>query len=684
MPPRGRKQEVTQESILRPPRAKDLDSPEKQSRISRKVTEAKQRLIEETQGKISVEREITFDGPVLVVNIADRHIGSAIVDYSKIDQEIEFIESTAQALCIFLGDLIEGRNPEYVATIEASTALTFTEQITELREKVLRVLEKKALGSVVDHAGHSWWSNQTSTLNADTVAHQGLAIPRLMQGGRIILKFPDQKIEFYVTHIPAKGSSSKNIVGGAEALSMQHGPSGADVYLSGHIHQKATLMRLNRDGTIALMTSEGTYKGTGRGKDAFMTSKTPGNVPHEGGTGTLLYPYNEGKLAWNPHLRSSRKSDRRQFRTFPTFDLNSGKALLDAATQHNNLERLNMTEEIRQRALHLEQKPFLEFDYRRSVKEKDPFDESINLRENAPAQKAEPAEQYRKMHWWWRSQFPGVLYFLGNTQFGENSADLAVYKNALADTLSIIEANPFAALVLMGNMIEPGLSRKSNRDLILRQYIERLSPLAQQGKILGIGLDKSRVEPGGMRSQYWKKTIGDSSPVMPGTLLSETLRAPLFNNGARLNLAVGSKQQRADIYNILLQMETSKAGSSKYVINHLRAADEFSYESENNVVVGPANFGTGLAGVGSVYKPHSQDRQTDYIAHGSFSIFGTNNRTHGSTGGQSLVFMPDGRMRFPAPTKEIASEIHDHLYLSVALSLLGITPESLAPKKSHR
>lgn len=661
------------QSALRPANKKDIplgaDSDEVRKAIH-SVIRGKQVLTREFQGKEEVSRTLETSKPFQVFLVSDLHFGHASVDYKALDQQLQNILKTPNAYVIFMGDLIEGFKAEYANTNTSHLALDFTQQTHIFRERYLKPLAEagKVLALITGYNGHEGWSEIKTTYEVAHAMVAGLDIPLLQNGGFLRLKTGLGEELLQLFHSPPQGSNKGNVLGGLRNLANtypQNSTKRPKVLGAGHIHQKAYSIELpvNGGGQATILTSNGTWKGTADIADPHYIRSMPGRKPQPGSISITFYPRNK---RWGKQ---------------PTALPRDERTLRAAAELYNHTEHLGNTAEVVadiRKALEAKG-PVLAFDRKNSRLDESPFDEQSTLTDD---QIISPAKQWRELSYRVQTQLPMVLWFIANARIGSSGAELSRNRKALMDTYRDITMNPQAVVLFLRNMLNDDTPNRSDRQAIVNRMLKPMMSLGEQHKVLGFMLSGGSKN-GGMKSEAWKKTVGDSPPFMAGTYIADKLGTHLFNNLSMVNLALGTDPRKSSArYSILTADKLNNSGSSIHTFNGLQTVSDANNRGQDITVGGHMP----RAGVMARHRDHTDTGLEHLIAPGWYSKVDTlskGNQQDGSAGGQAVILMPNEKMIFPAADRDAANELFTMLTLLRGLALLPELKNKLSGKSTR-
>lgn len=174
------------------------------------------------------------DNPILLIPLADPHIGSKQCNIKKLAETIQLIKDTPNCYTILLGDNMEVATKESVGLSIFDEDLHLEDQIAFFA-KLMKplVAEGKVLASVTGN--HEMRTSYFAKFNPTEYISKELKIPYVGYSGMISVKVGDQIYDIAFHH---GSSSSTSPSGRINAMKKQAQILEADLYLSGHLHVK--------------------------------------------------------------------------------------------------------------------------------------------------------------------------------------------------------------------------------------------------------------------------------------------------------------------------------------------------------------------------------------------------------------------------------------------------------------
>jgi len=209
-------------------------------------------------GYNNVEIEIKTKHNILLIPMADWHVGAKWVWYDRLEEDIDFIRDNANVYSGLCGDFCDNmnsspfrsKNREQTLALEQQKAVAET-YLGELRSKVLWIL----------NGCHDEWSHDSDGFDlAKYMAHKDSNAYYMGHNGFIKLKVGKVSYKLFVTH-NTFNNSALNEGHGLKWVCMKHG--GFDIGIQAHKHRpqiEEFIMRSKRRHILAC----GAYKGQDR------------------------------------------------------------------------------------------------------------------------------------------------------------------------------------------------------------------------------------------------------------------------------------------------------------------------------------------------------------------------------------------------------------------------------------
>ncbi len=605
-------------------------------------------------GSGMVEVSVPTDEPLRVVGISDTHIGSDSVRHKEVIALKDRILEQDNVAVVFLGDIIEGKNPNYLRT-NAMSSLGLTHQMKLAREILIDPLasEGRVLGMVSGHFAHEGWTDQSLALSPWIEMVRDLDIPLIRNGGFIKLRFPNTHEKLLQVFHMTRRKSGLDPLHGITMVATEHSSDGPDTVWSAHTHQAAVGAEVNAIRKVDLVQS-GTIKGTDPDLPDPLGVAAGMGRPGKSGQGVIF---------------QARRRGHPEKRAYTTASSEHGEVAHRAITILDRAESQSMTGELIEKIrAEVESKPEVTFFSRRSRKTKDPHQETRDPKAIKP--KSGYADQWRELSFGIQTELPIALSFIANTRLGSNSADF----KSLKEVTEMIQSSPHKLALLLQNIIDKRTPGKPDRKKALDLATEEFEPIRPQ--TLGLMLDSN------LQNGNWEKRVGLSFPIPAGTYLSQKLSdLPLVENQATVELSVG--KSTGPVYTGTVLDHLGGRGASAKATAGLRSVYKNMLSRKPGFVAGGH---MPLAGKATIYDGYNSETEwphfvaPGWLAHRA-DWASRASAMPGGPGGLSIIFMPGEKqsdyLSFPTASLDETRYLHDALTLMVGLDALGLTDKVL-------
>lgn len=615
--------------------------------------------LEKDQITITVEEK----GPVLHYHLSDIHFGHDAVNYELFEQIVDYILETDNVIVTFYGDVVEGLQPEYLSTNVMHTLAPLDRQLFVFRDRYIRHLCKKGkIVSMVSQfsASHENWMLKLQSFDPYMILADGTDLTLVSNGGTITAYYPGKYVEVTrAFHNSPRGGNDLSPVGGLRA-SEKNLSGRSDIVVGGHYHTAgpAASREWDADGETTTYMQLGAFKGTDATiPDYHSVQKFGGRRSGPAGSSTLHIP--------RPG------SDKRII--VPSLDLNEGVYLNEAARLIDLAENNSAVDELREKIFQeVESQPEVHFNRKKSRRQNE---------ESHSANKE--VTSFKKLYYDIYTKLP---YLVMNTaMFRENSRSADIKR--LENIISLVAENPYAAVIVLRQMIDAGVEKHFDREMIVDRLVRRFAPIAQQEAEGGNPKILAWLFDGILRYEEWKypkrkmqdkegkSYYEDENGFMAGTYISENTGSPLINNQGELILSVksGRNGRGKQDYNVMVVDRTGRAGSSADPTRGLLSVEmqDRATKGFHDIVVGghlpkAANL--------LRYDSKEQDNQlvmaTGILAK-EHSHGGKGNRAAGSPGGSGFIITPNERHIIPVTNPEEAQYLHLMLLLHSGLTQIA-------------
>jgi len=625
-------------------------------------------------GKDEVTIRIAHDRPVMIMTIADLHMGSIATDYDKIDELREMILANPDVGVILLGDELEGLKTPYLDTNTARTIPDVHQQIDLVKNIFIGPLaeEGRILGMVSGYWGHNGWAQDSATINTWMMLADDYGIPIIRNGGVLKIQYANgHEQSMRIFHNPPGKSKLDPVYGLRQVLQGESLPSRPNMALAAHTHRAGVakeyqpdIPKSNAQPQAQVVINTGTVKGS--------SEATP---PDRFGV-KLGFPLAD-QLGQGFILNTrTRNSGRKLESNIPFITTQHGVTAFAALQILNRLEQQNMTDEMMER-IHkeVEEKPEVTFMERASKRVSQPYEEN-------PAEHDEDTynrwdkeglvPQYARVRYNVDTRLPIAIDFIQNIRMGSNSEGSKALESYMK---SRFLDNPHAFMAFLRNIVDTDTAKDPQRKQILEKLIRLGAKYPEQVLVV--------MHDGNLRSAGWKSAVGDdpnSGPIPAGTYLAQGMDAQLIRHQSVIDLAVGpgTSSKGKTKYSILTLDKLGQHGSAnRPTFGHSRIYDLYTQRKPGVVVGGH------LANSGYSTRFDRSNPETDnpyFIQPGwwanTVNTMGKGNAGPGAMPGQSIILLPgtgpENYMSFATANPEETKYLHEALLLWQGLGFLGL------------
>lgn len=244
---------VTQRPIFNLPEFEEAD-PDELWNLAEKL---RQKILQEEYRVETCEVSLMDESPVMVVWLADWHIGHISTDLGRLRYDLEVIKETPGVYVAFGGDYTENTN-----TSRASRG-TYHEQLVPIRvqkrlaERAVELVSEKIL--VMLKGNHDAWSEQSDDFDFVEYMAKNINVPYLGDWGFIDIALQDQKYTGLMAHKGRGGGKDKS----APAKNLVNLMGHADFGFTGHKHESSISEEIVRGKPVVYGTA-GSYLESGR------------------------------------------------------------------------------------------------------------------------------------------------------------------------------------------------------------------------------------------------------------------------------------------------------------------------------------------------------------------------------------------------------------------------------------
>jgi hypothetical protein len=648
-----------------------------QAERTRRIIEALQLLQPVERDYIGLDEvtaKITHDRPVMLMTVADLHVGSIATDYDKIDELREMILANPDIAVVLLGDEFEGLKGKYLDTNEARTIGDVHQQIDLVKDLFIGPLaeEGRILGMVSGYWGHPGWAQDSATINTWMMMADDYGIPIIRNGGVLNIQYANgHEQSMRIFHNPPGKSKHDPVFGLRQVLQNESLPSRPNMAAAGHTHRagaakeyQPNIPRSAARPQAEVVVNTGTVKGSSAAvpPDRFGV-KLGFPLADELGQGVIL-------------STRKRNTGRRLEANYPFITREHGLVAFSAIQLLDRLEQQGMTDEMIGR-IHdeVEDKPEITFMDRSSKRVAQPYDENPDQIDEDTYQRWDNGglvHQYDQVRYNVDTKLPIAIDFIQNIRMGSNSEGSKALERYMQ---SRFMDNPHAFMAFLRNLVDTDAAKDPKRRQILEKLIKLGAEYPEQ--VLVLMHDKN------LRLSRWKKPVGDepdAGPIPAGTYLAKGMDAQLIRHESVIELAVGpgTKSKKKPNYSVLTLDKLKGHGSgNRPTFGHSRIYDLYAQRKPGVVVGGH------LANSGFSTRFDRSNPETDnpyFIQPGwwanTVNTMGKGNAGPGSMPGQAIILLPGtgpkDYMAFATANPEETKYLHEALLLWQGLGFLGL------------
>ena len=256
-----------------------LEMPDYTFEQSKKLLSELQKVTRPTVGYNEVNISIDTNYKILLVPLADWHIGARYVNYNQLLEDIEFIAGTPNVYAGLCGDYCDNYNTSAYKAGQIEQSLPIQNQKAHV-ETMIKKLEGKLLWFI--NGCHDEWSYISDGFElAQFLAHKSQQGYYMGHNGIVRLTVGDVPYKLFVTHNTFRNSAI-NDGHGLKWVCREH--LGFDIGIKAHNHKPHTEEFILR-GRRRYLVSCGTYKGQDRHGSKKGFPQTRLEIP-----GILLHP----------------------------------------------------------------------------------------------------------------------------------------------------------------------------------------------------------------------------------------------------------------------------------------------------------------------------------------------------------------------------------------------------------
>lgn len=645
--------------------------------------ESGQRLEIDNRGKEYVIHEVADGTPKQVLVISDWHLGNVVSDTKAMDEMRDYVLNNPDVLVIFAGDETEGwSGGKYSHSIDSKTKLDAQQQVEFLRRRYLKPLADngRVLGMVSEYWGHpGWLSEKTKNIWRDMV--EGLNIDLIQNGGCVIFKYPNQRVEdahmIRVWHNPPGASQWDELSGQRTVMQNTSESARPNGSVAGHIHRMQVASEVYAGAKRkSYYISAGTLKGSNSelSSDLFGTQLGMSR-PDPQGEGVTSIP----------------KKGRRKEMNIPFANLHQAKTTIDAVSLLDRVEQLSMTGELLEK-IHkkVEDMPTISYPSgsnrlgQRYMESRPP--RSMNVGGETiknPYSQVEMKAPYSVLTMDIKTQLPVALDLVANGRLGstlEGYKDLKGFAGEIAN-------NPHRLVLFLRNMIDKESGKLPDRVDVLDKFVDLINGDEKVDGINGQTIAIMMCES--MRQDSWKKTRAGGNivhPVAPGSYVASKTGIPLIHHLSLLKFAIGPGNGRKTIYPVVTADKAEHGGSgTKPEWGLQRLYDLYIHEKPGLVV------GTHMPNAGAATFYDRSNAYTNYPSliapgwwGGAVDSMGKGNVKQGAEPGQAVIFMPGTKQSdyaaFPTVSREETEYMLDAFTLLKGLEIMEKSKPGLKKK----
>jgi len=193
------------------------------------------------------------DRKMLLVCVADCHVGAQTTDMKRLISDIEIIKQTPDVFCCLNGDLLDNYNRNGVGGGVYEQVLSIPDQKIFVR-KMLEELQDKALWIL--QGSHEEWEFNTSGFDASKYFARHIRGAWLGFGGIVNLNFPSVTFRIFATHKPPGRTVDNPSIGLKKVFYKQRN---FDIGIAAHYHAASVEIDFIR-GQRVIFVNCGSYK----------------------------------------------------------------------------------------------------------------------------------------------------------------------------------------------------------------------------------------------------------------------------------------------------------------------------------------------------------------------------------------------------------------------------------------
>lgn len=656
-------------------------SPDESQRLIREAIERLQKVERDSMGREEVIVSVGSNDPIMIIAAADLHAGSIATDYRVITELRDFVLKQKNVGVILLGDEVEGLVEKYLNTNTARTPIDFHQQIDFMRTIFLEPLARqgKILAIVGGYWGHPGWAEDATTINTWRIMTDGLNIPVLQNGGRMVIRFPNKTEQtFSVWHNPSSTSPIDPVKGLRDAALATSEPSRTGGYWSGHVHRSAVAQELYSGAKTAVYyISAGTAKGSSPDLPSDRYGVKMGKPRTDPlGQGVILEPRRKGQ----------------EERNYPFMTMEHGETVLRALTILESVEKQGMTAELLEKIRkEVEDRPkvtLLTGKSRVSGREYTEDKPAERIKSGGdwvenPYSGMRMRPPYADLHYDVQTVLPIAVHLLANARIGSSSEGLEELQTYQRD---FVNWNPHSLVVYLRNMIDRNAGSSPERMEILDRFKEVINGTREQ--TLAIMMCES------LREGAWRRPIRSGEelvdgklkarylpPIAPASYLANETRVPLIHHLSMIRLTIGPSgvpMKDKPMYTGAYADKLLNRGSGSKPEYGLRRVYDLYMQNKPGYVAGGH-----MPHAGSMlfYDGTNIETKTPIlVAPGWFAHYvdtmGKGNVMPGAAPGQAIIFMPGANksdyLAFPTVNADETGYMQDALTLLKGLEILGL------------
>jgi len=271
--------EIDASMVGETPRDEKLEAPSYTYNQVKALTKGLMEVNSPTVGYDQVSIKLDTKYNILIVPLADWHIGARWVYYDRLEKDLEFIRDTANVFCGLNGDYCDNYEVSPYRQGRHEQQLSVAQQ-KAVCETYLKEIKGKVLWFL--NGCHDEWSYINDGFDlAQYLAHKDQHGYYMGHNGVVNLKIGKVSYKLYTTH-KAIGSTKRNPGNGLKEVLREHGEY--DIGISAHRHVPHTEQFINKKLERYIVTC-GPYKGQDRNGSQAGYAPTKLDIP-----GILLSP----------------------------------------------------------------------------------------------------------------------------------------------------------------------------------------------------------------------------------------------------------------------------------------------------------------------------------------------------------------------------------------------------------